>query len=162
MNCRYSLAAPCAALLAFAFGVLLSPNASYAQNISKTGHAGAYAVTLKVLPAESFGGAHPKMVRDGGAMPNYLHGAMHPNHHIVVFVKKNGHPVERAHVTIACRRESTGSSWHKEKVVRMHVAGKSLSTTHYGNNVHLGPGDYEVRVTVNGSKPATFHFPLKS
>jgi hypothetical protein len=41
-------------------------------------------------------------------------------------------------------------------VVRMHVAGKERSTTHFGNNLRMEPGRYDVRVTVNGEAPATF------
>jgi hypothetical protein len=42
----------------------------------------------------------------------------------------------------------------------MHVTGHGLATTHYGNNVRLGPGKYEARVTVNGQGPANFRFSL--
>jgi hypothetical protein len=42
----------------------------------------------------------------------------------------------------------------------MHVNGKGLQTTHFGNNVKLSRGKYEVRVSVNGSKPAVFRFAI--
>jgi hypothetical protein len=43
----------------------------------------------------------------------------------------------------------------------MHVAGKGLGTTHYGNNVDLPAGTYEVRVTGDGSGPASFRVPVR-
>jgi hypothetical protein len=43
-------------------------------------------------------------------------------------------------------------------VTRMHVKGKDLDTTHFGNNLFLTPGTYEARVIVDGSDPAVFHF----
>jgi hypothetical protein len=140
---------------------LLLPRLSHGQTISKTATAGSYSVTLKVLPAESFRGAKAEMARDGGAEPNYLDGAERPNHHLVAFVKKDGKPVEDAAVSISYRRiSSTMGKWETLPVVRMHVAGKGLSTTHYGNNIKLPAGNYEARVTVDGKGPATFRFSL--
>jgi hypothetical protein len=150
-----------AAALIFALGALLIPGATLAVNVSKTATAGAYSVTLKVLPAESFRGPKAEMARDGGAEPNFLNGPEHPNHHLVAFVAESGKPVEDATVDISFRRLSPkmGRSMNLP-VVRMHVAGKGLATTHYGNNVELPAGNYEVRVTVNGEGPATFRFSL--
>jgi hypothetical protein len=42
----------------------------------------------------------------------------------------------------------------------MHMTGKGLQTTHYGNNVNLKAATYEADVTVNGGKPAVFRFVL--
>lgn len=155
-------ASPFSAALLFALGFMLLPLAAQAQVVSKTAKAGAYSVTLKVLPAESFRGPHAEMVRDAGAKPNLLGGPAHPNHHMVAFVKKIGRPVENARVSIRYRELSPRKGrWMSLPVVRMHVAGKSLATTHYGNNLHLGPGNYEVRVAVDGSGPAIFHFTLR-
>ena len=129
--------------------------------ISKTVTAGRYQVTLKVLPAESFTGPDAKMVRDGGAEAVDLDSPENPNHHLVVFVKKDGLPVEHATVAIQYRStEGQNQSWTHEPVVTMHEAGKGPASTHYGNNVHLEPGSYEVAVTVNTSPPAMFHFTL--
>lgn len=147
--------------LAFALGALLLPLAAHAQNVSKTAMAGPYSVTLKVLPAESFSGPHAEMVRDGGAKPNMIHGPKMPNHHMVAFVKKDGKPVEKARVSIRYRKLGPKEGrWMRLPVVRMHVAGKGLATTHYGNNVKLEAGRYEAQVRVNRSKPAIFHFML--
>lgn len=147
--------------MTFALGILLIPGAAQAQTISKKAKAGVYAVNLKVLPAESFTGPHAAMVRDAGAEPNTLNGPEHPNHHMVAFVKENGKPVENAMVEIRYRDLSSKMhAWMNLPVVRMHVAGHGLATTHYGNNVRLNAGRYEVQVTVNGNGPATFRFRL--
>jgi hypothetical protein len=51
-------------------------------------------------------------------------------------------------------------AWTKLPVVRMHMTGKGLKSTHYGNNLKLDAGGYEVRVTVDGSGPAIFRISL--
>jgi hypothetical protein len=147
--------------LILACASLLFPRSAPAQNVSETAMAGKYSLTLKVLPAESFQGPHAEMMRDGGAMADTAHGAAAPNHHLVVFVDENGKPVEQAKVTISYRRLSPKpGKWMSLPVTRMHVEGKGMDTTHYGNNVKLGPGSYEARVTVNGKGPAIVHFSL--
>lgn len=148
--------------LAFAFAFLLLPRSARAQNITQTAMAGPYSVTLKVLPAEAFQGSKAEMARDGGAQPALLHGPAHPNHHMVAFLKKDGKPVERARVEIRYRSlPARMGGWNTLPVVRMHVVGKGLATTHFGNNVQLSPATYEVRVSVNGEGPATFRFVLE-
>jgi hypothetical protein len=158
MKTTRHLATSCAAVLALVLGALLASASAHAQPIVQTASAGPYSVTLRVLPAESFSGPGAAMVRDGGAMPNHIDGPLHPNRHIVAFIKKDGHPVEHAHVVIAWR--SGAGPWHPVSVVRMHVVGHSLATTHFGNNERLAPGHYTVRVTVDGSRPAIFHVVL--
>ena len=164
MKAQSLMSSSFAAALTLALGTLLVPGSVHAQNISKTAQAGAYTVTLEVLPPEAFTGADAPMVRDSGATPNAVNGPAQPNHHLVAFVKTDGHPVEDANVTISYRKASSDMSksgaWTQLDVVRMHAAGKGLATTHYGNNVHLEPGTYDVRVTVNGSAPATFEVSL--
>jgi hypothetical protein len=131
------------------------------QAISETRMAGAFSVTLKVLPAESFAGADAEMTRDGGAPANMVKGPEHPDHHMVAFLTHDGKPVESATVAIRYRRTSPNpTKWMRLPVARMHVAGKGLETTHFGNNVKLSPGDYSVRVSVNRSKPALFHITI--
>ena len=147
------------AIIALTCGALLLPTASRAQNISEVARSGAYTVNLKVLPAETFHGSHAEMMHDGGAMGAAVNGPEHPNHHLVVFVKKDGKPVEDAKVTIAYTQSAWGH-WKHLPVARMHVAGKGPETTHYGNNVDLAPGKYEVRVTVNGQRFAIFRITL--
>ncbi len=155
-------------------GTLFLHTSARAEEISKTVKVGPSEVTLKVLPAESFTGVGAAMARDGGAEPNAIDGREHPNHHLVAFIKRNGKPVEDAAVSIEYRELAAKEGKHKpdEKhkpgewttlpVVRMHMAGKGLDTTHYGNNVRLVPGKYEVRVTVGIGKPALFHVTLSS
>lgn len=163
MKAQSLISSSFAAGLTLALGTLLVPGSAHAQNISKTAQTGAYTVTLEVLPPEAFTGADAPMVRDSGAAPNAVNGPADPNHHLVAFVKEDGKPVEHATVTISYRKASSdvgntskSSDWTQLKVVRMHVAGKGLDTTHYGNNVHLASGTYDVRVSVNGSAPASF------
>jgi hypothetical protein len=72
--------------LALAFGALLLPLVTYAENVSQTAKAGAYTVTLKVLAAESFMGPHAEMMRDSGAQADPVNGPGRPNHHLVVFL----------------------------------------------------------------------------
>ncbi len=155
--------------------LLVPTTIAHAKPFSKTAKAGPYQVTLKVLPVESFTGAKAEMVHDGGAAANKVDGPEHPDHHLVAFIKEKGKPVEDATVAIEYRQLSgrkadkkakkkadKTAEWMTLPVARMHVAGKGLETTHYGNNVKLDPGRYEARVTVGTSKPATFHFTIKS
>ncbi|MGH6875808.1 MAG: hypothetical protein ACREHV_00360 [Rhizomicrobium sp.] len=135
------------------------PIASAAQNISEVATAGPYTINLKLLPAETFGGSHPAMVYDSGAMAVPVNRADHPDHHLVVFIKKDGKPVENARVTITYR-QSHWAQWRKLQVARMHAAGQGPETTHYGNNVKLIPGKYEIRVTVDAERFVTFEITI--
>ncbi|MCG6988391.1 MAG: hypothetical protein LJF06_09455 [Gemmatimonadetes bacterium] len=149
------------ASLALVSTALLAPHRARAQAVSVDAKAGDYSLTLKVLPAEAFTGAHAEMARDGGAKANMVDGPGHPNHHMVVFIKKGDKPVEKAMVSITYRKVGQKSmDWSILPVTRMHVKGKGLATTHFGNNVSLTPGSYEARVIVNGSQPALFHFKI--
>ena len=146
------------ASVVFTLGVIV-PACAQAQNVSKTETAGKYSITLKVLPAESFSGPKAEMVRDGGAKAVELNSPEQPNHHLVAFLRENNKPVEKAKVEISYREGSSGK-WTKLPVVQMHEAGKGLDTTHFGNNVKMPPGNYEVQVTVNGGAPAMFQITL--
>lgn len=161
MRNQNGISFPLAAVLMLALGTFIVPCVAQAKNVSQTAMAGAYSVTLKVLPAESFSGPHAEMMRDGGAKADMVNGPGRPNHHLVAFIAENGKPVEKAKVTISYRKLSPKpGKMMRLPVARMHVVGKGLATTHFGNNVSLGPGSYEVHVTVNGKGPATFHFSL--
>lgn len=146
------------ATLAVASMSLLAPAAVYAQNVSKTAKVGPYSITFKLLPAESFSHKRGGMVWDAGAPADGKNSPSHPNHHMVAFVKRYGSPMEQAHVSIYYKNLSGGGDWIQLPVVRMHVAGKGLRSTHYGNNVLLTAGKYAAQVTVNNSQPAVFHF----
>lgn len=148
-------------LLAFSIVGFLIPGISAAQVVNKTEKAGSISVNLKVLPAESFKGPHAAMKWDGGAVAMHLSNVPAPNHHMVVFIKKDMKPVEKAHVMILYRQSAPNhGKWTLLPVARMHVAGNSLATTHFGNNLRLTPGDYEVIVVVDNNPPADFHFKL--
>ncbi len=139
------------------------PACVQAQEVSKTETAGEYSITLKVLSAESFSGPKAEMVRDGGAKAVNVNTSEQPNHHLVAFVTEDNKPVEKAKVEISYRESSSSATkWTKFPVVRMHETGKGLDTTHFGNNVKLAPGSYEVRVSVDGEAPATFQIMLPS
>ena len=147
-----------AAALAFAFGAFLSSCASQAKPLSRTAQVGPYTVILKVLPAESFTSGHSAMVWDSGAKPYRLKQSPRPNHHLVVFIKKQGKPVENASVKIRYRLMGGQSSgWQTLPVARMYVRGKGRSSTHYGNNVLLKAGNYAIRVRIAGGPSHLFH-----
>ncbi len=140
--------------IAIALGTLLASCATSSKPIQESAKTGDYAVTVKVLPAETFTGPHAEMVRDAGAQPVEASSSSEPNRHLVAFVEKNGQPVENADVVIRYRPIGAADTpWTELPVVRMHVAGKGRETTHYGNNVHLAAGTYQVQVSVNGSTP---------
>lgn len=112
-----------------------------------------WTLTLKLLPAESF--THTVNASSEGEM-NVLGGPGQPlaeskaNHHLVVFLRHDGQPVE--HATVQMRYQPVKRrhvSWKKVPVVRMDVAGKGAQTTHFGNNVLLKPGKYRVEVRVD-------------
>lgn len=145
-------------IVAVAAAALFFSTSIRAQNISEVARSGPYTFNLKVLPPETFHGPNAAMAHDSGAMAMAVNGPGHPNHHLVVFIKKNGKPVEDAQVTIAYR-QSQWAHWKELPVARMHVAGKGPETTHYGNNVDLAPGKYEVRVSADGHS-ATFRVTL--
>ena len=136
------------------------------RKVSATKVKGPYSITLKLLPAESFVGrgkagqasSKGEMVNAGGAHPVGKHSSHNPNYHLVAFIKKSGRPLEHADVEIHYKREaSTRSKEYKLPVTRMWVAGKGRKTTHYGNNVRLKPGTYDVKVQVNKKVEAHFH-----
>jgi hypothetical protein len=129
--------------------------------VSQIGITGPYSVTLKVLPAEPFNGPKAAMVWDGGAAPAEPSSASKPNRHMVAFIENDGKPVEDARVVIRYRSlDSPDSPWITLPVARMHVAGKSRLTEHFGNNVRLAPGSYEAEVSVEESRPAVIRFTL--
>jgi len=136
-------------------------SAGTGKDVTETAMGGPYSITLKVLPAESFSGPDAAMTWDSGAKAVLLDSPLHPNHHMVVFVKRDGKPVEDANVVIRYRETNPKeSSWMTLPVARMHMTGKSMATTHYGNNAEFAPGNYVADVTVDGGKAVVFHFTL--
>jgi hypothetical protein len=152
---------PYALSLAVLFFTATVVTAAGAKIVSETATVGPYTITLKVLPAESFTGPKAEMTWDAGAKAVLLTSPLPPNHHLVTFVKRDGKPVEDASVVIRYRKmKPTKSAWATLPIARMHVTGKGLATTHYGNNVKLTHGSYVAEVAVDGSKPAVFHFTI--
>lgn len=96
-----------------------------------------------------------------GAAPVMLDAASHPNHHLIVHVfdKKTGKALTDAAVTMkftSLNGKGTPAAAPVEvPVVVMQAIGKGPSSTHYGNNVTMPAGRYQVTVTVNG-KTAVF------
>lgn len=143
---------------ALLFGALIAGpvGASAASHTeSLTRHADNWTITLKLLPAETF--THVVKPSTRGDM-YVLGGSGRPlpagkaNHHLIVRLQHEGHPVTNANVKLQYRLEKPRhAAWHSVPVVRMDVAGKGVQTTHYGNNVLLKPGKYDVRVAVNGN-----------
>jgi hypothetical protein len=126
--------------------------------------AGPYRIVLGFMPAEPFytaGQVEARHIKEGmlvvgGAAPVQPGAESHPNHHLVfhVYDATSGKALTGAHVSIAYRR--SGGAAVPLPVVEMQVIGKGPESTHYGNNVTLPPGTYDVKVTVNGSHSATF------
>ena len=144
-----------ATLLAAA--LLLNLSLARAQNVSETVTAGVYTITLKILPAEAFTGPNATMERESGAQANAMAVPGHQIHHMVVFVTRGGKPVEHATVEIRYRRVGPRmSAWNNLPVVRMNEVGKGPETTHYGNNLTMVSGSYDVSVSVNNAPEANF------
>ena len=127
-----------------------------------------YTIILDLFPAEKWtpnGAAKPKgeMQSLGGAQPVLIGSKAHPNHHLVVFLKKDGKPVEHAMVQIRYRlQDAPAYGWTNVPVDRMDVSGAGSKTTHYGNNVYLTPGVYAVQVTVNRTVHTDFTLDVKA
>ncbi|MDA3920492.1 MAG: hypothetical protein PF501_07410 [Salinisphaera sp.] len=124
-----------------------------------------YTIALKVLPAEPFvsvadakkSASAGAMVNGGGVEPMAKDSPKAPNHHIVVFIKKDGKTVENADVTMAYKNKNSSSAkMTSVPVTRMWVAGKGKKTMHYGNNVNMDSGEYQVQVVVNSNAKASF------
>ncbi|HEX8812319.1 MAG TPA: hypothetical protein VF742_10040 [Terracidiphilus sp.] len=154
-------------------GALVSVTAvatsAHAADVMRVKTMGAYRVELHVLPAEPFfskadvAAKQPKegMQIEGGATPVMPDAASHPNHHLVVHVfdKKTHQAITDATVTM--RFASTDGKGKpagvpiEVPVVVMQAIGKGPSSTHYGNNVTMPAGRYQVTVAVN-SQSAVF------
>ena len=148
-------------LMTVSLGFFFSVNVAKAQVVSKTKMAGKVSVTMRVLPAETYEGAGAEMKWDGGADAVLMNSASKPNHHLVAFLKEGGKPLEKASVMISYRELSPKKSdWTSLPVCRMHVAGKGMDTTHFGNNLRLEKGEYEARITVNKNPSVMFRFDL--
>jgi hypothetical protein len=148
--------------LGAAFSVMTAANAQMSPPAAVAAQmAGPYRVVLGLLPAEPFYTADQVrqqhvvdgMVAVAGALPVPPHASAHPNHHLVFHIfDAAGHAVQGAHVTIvyaSAPGDANAIAPTHLPVVEMQAAGKGPESTHYGNNVALPPGTYDVTVTVN-------------
>ena len=149
-----------AAALVPAIAIAVSANAA---DVMRAKTVGAYRVELHVLAAEPLftkedvAAKHVKegMEIEGGATPVMLDADSHPNHHLVVHVfdKKTGQAITDATVTMSFasldRKGNSAGARTEVPVVIMQAIGKGPDSTHYGNNVTMPPGRYEVTVAVN-------------
>jgi len=147
---------------------ITSVGSANAADVMRTKTVGPYKVELHVLPAEPFfskedvATKHLKegMEVEGGATPLMLDAASHPNHHLVVHVfdGKTRRVLTDATVTMKFTplgKELSAAVDVEVPVVVMQAIGKGPSSTHYGNNVSMPAGRYNVTVTING-QPADF------
>jgi hypothetical protein len=126
----------------------------------------AYRIELHVLPAEAFFSKeevvekHAKegMEVEGGATPVALDADSHPNHHLVahIFSRRTGAVVTDARVTMSfvavdAQGRPTGAPTDVPVVV-MQAIGGGPASTHYGNNVTMPSGRYNVTVNVNDKR----------
>jgi hypothetical protein len=159
---RFGIWSLIAALASAIVGVV----AANAADVMQTKTVGAYRVELHVLPAEPFfskqdvADKHVKegMEIEGGAAPVAPDADSHPNHHLIVHVfdKQSGKVVADATVTMSFvaldGKGNPAGTQTEVAVVVMQAIGKGPTSTHYGNNVTMAAGHYNVTVTVNGEK----------
>ena len=150
----------CAAIVLI-FGVVA---AARAESMMQRKTVAGYRVELDVLPAEPFfsrqdvADKHIKdgMEIEGGAAPVPPDAASHPNHHLVVHIWRGGAVVTDAKVTMSfVAIDSSGKPSGPPTdvpVVVMQAIGGGAASTHYGNNVTMPPGRYDVVVNVNDKR----------
>ena len=153
-------------LIATLASTIVGVVAANAADVMQTKAVGAYRVELHILPAEPFFSKQDvadKHVKEGmeiesGAAPVAPDSDSHPNHHLIVhiFDKQSGKVVSDATVTmsfVALDGKGNPAGMPTEvAVVVMQAIGKGPASTHYGNNVTMPAGQYDVTVTVNGKK----------
>jgi len=94
----------------------------------------------------------------GGAKPLGLEDTPRPNHHLVihVFDAKSSKAITDADVSLSFQALNAKGEPSGEMVevpiVIMQAIGKGPQSTHYGNNVAMADGTYQVFITVNGKK----------
>ncbi len=141
---------------------------AHARNVEQSKTVGPYRVELQILPPEPFytravaNSQHPAdgMLFIGGAVPVQPDSAAHPNHHLIVqvFDRKTGTAVTNARVTLMY--EELGDRGRPVgmavtvPVATMQAIGRGPKSTHYGNNVVIGPGTFRVVVVVDGLQTA--------
>ena len=137
-----------------------------AAGVMSTKSIGPYQVELHVLPAEPFFSRQDVAAKhltegmeiEAGASPVMQDAPSHPNHHLIVHVfdKRTRQALADAVVTMNFvpldRRGRHEGAAVEVPVVVMQAIGKGPPSTHYGNNVTMPAGQYQVTVTVDGKK----------
>ena len=147
-------------LFIFAFFLHSQTSSCFAQHVMKDTTIGNMKIALHVMAAEPF--YTKKEVKEkkitegmliiGGAKPVSLNAQPAPDHHLVVHIynAKTGKAITHAKVLMSYQQDSMNKM--NVPVVIMQEIGEGTESTHYGNNVSMGPGSYTVMVTVNGKK----------
>lgn len=155
-------------VLAIAFTV-----SAEARNIMKTATKGGIKIELHILPAEPFYTAdevNSNKVKEGmliisGAKPLSIDSDMHPNRHLVVHIydPKSGKAITTAAVSISFQKINAkgkpAGNTINVPIVIMQAIGKGVESTHYGNNVVMPAGSYQINIAANGNK-VVFHVTL--
>lgn len=146
-----------------------------AVHIMKTKTTDGLRMELHVMQAEPFYSADQVkadpslkgMLIVGGAKPLQPDANPKPNCHLIVHVfnAKTDKPLSDAKVSMKYQllgKDGKPQGPAKDvPVAIMQVIGKGAATTHYGNNVVLPDGTYDVTVVANG-KTAVFHIVVSS
>ena len=141
-----------------------------AIDIVKTQTTDGLRIEMHVMQAEPFYTAdqvkaNPElegMLIVGGAAPLQPDGTPRPNCHLIVHVYDARSNKAITDATVAMKYQPLSADGKPQgaairvPVAVMQVIGKGPETTHYGNNVVLPEGTYDVTVTVNG-KDTVFH-----
>ncbi len=152
--------------LAALMTAIAHPGSANAADVMNTKSIGPYRVELHVLPAEPFFSRQDVAAKhltegmeiEGGASPVMQDAPSHPNHHLIVHVfdMRTGQALADATVTMNFvrldRRGRPEGAAVEVPVVVMQAIGKGPPSTHYGNNVPMPTGRYQVTVTVDGKK----------
>lgn len=128
--------------------------------VTETAMAGPYRLTLYVGPLEPMytmtqvKEKHPKtgevMVSGTMVMSGMGMAGPAPNHHLEVHVYdgRSGKTITRATVSITIR-DAMGKEIEVLPIATMYGINEGMSDFHYGNNVALKPGKYQVETQVN-------------
>jgi hypothetical protein len=142
------------------------PGSAQAEGAMQRRTVAAYRVELHILPVEPFfskeevADKHVKegMQIEGGAAPVAIDADPRPNHHLVVhiFRRRTGAVVTDAKVTMSfvaidANGKAAGAPTDVPVVV-MQASGAGPASTHYGNNVTMPLGRYNVTVNVNDKR----------
>jgi hypothetical protein len=133
---------------------------THAGNVMKDTIVNGQRIELHVLPAEPFftkEEVKAKKIKSGmlilgGEKPLALEDSTHPNHHLVVHVfdTKTKKAITKAKVQISFQLSSEKGKLINLPIVTMQAIGKDEQSTHYGNNVAMPDGSYDIQVVVDG------------